>query len=279
MSFKDIQGFVFSPAPDEPVIRFLEDFAATGGHATATLIGLQPDPVLMAGGVFGPSVWAQVGEQFQEALEKDQAALEKRCRKGAAPISTRLLSAIPGAVDAAAAVYARHAELSVILSPNGGWLDDSRTKLFEGLLFGSGRPILLIPENWAGGAIGKRIALGWNGKREAARALADSMPLLRAAEEVNVITVDARPDFNSFGEAPGLDITAHLARCGVRATLRNVDGLGRENGEALLAEALEARADLIVIGGYGRARLSEFVFGGVTRALSRVSDIPVFMSH
>ncbi len=279
MGFRDIQGFVFSAETDEPVLKALEAFGAGGAYATATLLGLQPDPVLMAGGVFGPSVWAQVGEQFEEMLEKDRSALEARCKKAAVPIATRVLTAIPGAVDAAAAVYARHAELSVMLRPDGSWLDDSRTKLFEGLLFGSGRPVVLVPEKWSGGAIGRRVAVGWNGKREAARALSDSMPFLRDAEEVSVITVDARPDFNAYGEAPGLDITAHLARCGVKATLRNVDGLGRENGEALLAEALEVKADLIVIGGYGRARLSEFVFGGVTRSLSRVSDIPVLMSH
>jgi len=279
MGFKDIQGFVFSAEADEPVLKALETFGAGGTYATATLLGLQPDPVLMAGGVYGPSVWAQVGEQFEEAVEKDRAAVERRCQKAASPIATRVLSAIPGALDAAAAVYARHSELSVMLRPDGSWLEDARNKVFEGLLFGSGRPVLLIPEKWSGGSIGRRIAIGWNGKREAARALSDSMPLLRDADEVSVITVDARPDFNAYGEAPGLDITAHLARCGVKAALRNVDGLGRENGEALLAEALEVRADLIVIGGYGRARLSEFVFGGVTRALSRVSDIPVMLSH
>jgi nucleotide-binding universal stress UspA family protein len=44
-------------------------------------------------------------------------------------------------------------------------------------------------------------------------------------------------------------------------------------------EARALEADLMVMGGYGHSRLREFVFGGVTRALSRSATMPVLMSH
>ena len=50
-------------------------------------------------------------------------------------------------------------------------------------------------------------------------------------------------------------------------------------GPALLAKARELNADLLVMGGYGRSRLSELVFGGVTRTVLREMKCPVFLSH
>jgi nucleotide-binding universal stress UspA family protein len=70
-----------------------------------------------------------------------------------------------------------------------------------------------------------------------------------------------------------------LARKGLDVQLRNADGLGRSPEEALIAEARHMDADLIVMGGYGQSRLREFVFGGVTRALTRTSPLPLFLSH
>jgi nucleotide-binding universal stress UspA family protein len=61
--------------------------------------------------------------------------------------------------------------------------------------------------------------------------------------------------------------------------VRNVDGLGADRGEALLSAALSAEAELIVMGGYGHARLQEAIFGGVTRTLIEGSDIPLLLSH
>jgi nucleotide-binding universal stress UspA family protein len=154
-----------------------------------------------------------------------------------------------------------------------------RTAVFEGALFGSGRPVLMTPPDWNGETIGKRILVAWNGKRESARALADAMPFLESADHVILATIDAKPDVSGVGPAPGADIAAHLARHGVKVELRNLDGLGGDAADMLIAEARASDADLIVMGGYGRPRLSEYVFGGVTRTMAAKSPVPVLMSH
>ena len=67
--------------------------------------------------------------------------------------------------------------------------------------------------------IGRRVLIGWNATREATRAVNDAMPLLTAADVVTVLTIDAREAPDAHGELPGADISLHLARHGVRATI------------------------------------------------------------
>jgi nucleotide-binding universal stress UspA family protein len=164
-----------------------------------------------------------------------------------------------------------------MLRPAESWSQTWRNNLFEAVLFGSGRPVLLIPPEWSKGPVGRNIVIGWNGKREASRALADAAPLLDRAERVAVVTVNGnavRP-----GEASGGDVVEYLARRGVRAELHDIGGHGLSEAEALVAEAQKCDADMIVIGGYGRPRLGEIIFGGVTRHLTMTAPVPLFLSH
>lgn len=163
-----------------------------------------------------------------------------------------------------------------MMRPGG---DNWRIAVFEGVLFGSGRPVLLVPPSWKGLELGRNVVVAWNGKREAARALADAAPLLDKADLVTIMTVDAQPSVDGVGPAPGADIAAHLARRGLRVEVRNLDGLGRDSSDILMEGAARIGADLIVMGGYGRARLREWIFGGVTRAVIENAQVPVFMSH
>lgn len=55
--------------------------------------------------------------------------------------------------------------------------------------------------------------------------------------------------------------------------------LAKSTGQAILMHAQESHADLIIAGGYSRARALEQVFGGVTRHLLEHSAIPVLFSH
>jgi nucleotide-binding universal stress UspA family protein len=50
-------------------------------------------------------------------------------------------------------------------------------------------------------------------------------------------------------------------------------------GAALLTTARELGADLLVLGGYGRSRLHEMVFGGVTRTVLGQYDLPILLAH
>jgi nucleotide-binding universal stress UspA family protein len=280
MSIKDITVFLFSTAGDEAALAAGEALArVSDADLTAVLLELQPDPVYTMEGAMVGAMWAEILAEARKGFAKEKAALEARCRKSDRSIAIRELLVAAGLAAADAAVHARHADLSIMLRPGGSRPSDYRNAVFEGVLFGSGRPVLLVPPDWRGDLIGRKVVVAWNGKREAARAIADATPLLEAADEITLVTIDAKPSSEGVGPAPGADIAAHLARRGWKVELRNLDGIGRDEADTLIAGAEAVGADLIVMGGYGRARLSEWVFGGMTRAMAAKSPLPVMMSH
>jgi len=278
--FRDIAVAVFAVDADEPAIAAAEAIAAkSDADLTAVLLELEPDPVYTMEGVMVSSLWAEVLAGAHKGFAKEKTALEARAKRGARPFAVREMMAAAGLAPGGAAVAARHADLTIMLRPGGAPVADYRRAVFESVLFSSGRPVLLVPPDWRAGAIGRKVAVAWNGKREAARALGDAAPLLEEADEIVVITVDAKPDANGVGSVPGADICAHLARRGLKVELRNLDGMGRPDADTLIAGAEAWGADLLVMGGYGRARVREMVFGGVTRAVVDTAPLPVFMSH
>jgi nucleotide-binding universal stress UspA family protein len=280
MNIKDIAVFMFSTGEDEAALAAGEALArASDADLTAVLLELQPDPVYTAEGAMVSAMWAEVLAEARKGFTKEKAALDARCRRSDRSIAVRELLVASGLAAADAAVHARYADLSVMLRPGGSKPFDYRNAVFEGVLFGSGRPVLIVPPAWKGERIGRSVVVAWNGKREAARALADAAPLLESADAITVVTIDAKPSHSGVGPAPGADIAAHLARGGLKVELRNIDGIGRDEADNLVAAAEAAGADLIVMGGYGRPRLSEWVFGGMTRAMAAKSPLPVLMSH
>lgn len=173
--------------------------------------------------------------------------------------------------------HARMADL--IVMARGPGHGRARRSLSERVLFRSGRPLLLTPSEPRRERKWERVLIGWSPKPEAVHAIAGALPLLQAAHEVVVATVDALPTKAGHGEAPGRELAAHLARHGVKVEVRNLDSLGRSEGGALLEEATNMGADAIVMGAYGHSRAQELVFGGVTRELLAASPTPLFMAH
>ncbi|WP_167229380.1 universal stress protein [Massilia rubra] len=143
----------------------------------------------------------------------------------------------------------------------------------------SGTPVLLVPHAQAPAWPIRRILLGWNGSREAGRAMRFALPLLQRASAVDVAILDAG-SLQSGGGASLRPVTAigqALARHGVRADMVLRDDAG-DAGAALLALAAERGADLLVMGCYGHSRLRELLLGGATRTVLKSMTLPVFMA-
>ena len=149
----------------------------------------------------------------------------------------------------------------------------------ERVLVGAGRPLLVLPRSNEPVLNLDRIVVGWNGGREAARSVFDSLPLLQAAKSVDVVCVDSRREERVTPEQPGRRIVAMLERHKVNAVPKTIEGRGESAGKALLKHAVEIDAGLVVMGAYGHSRLREFVFGGATRHVLDDMTRPVLMSH
>ncbi|ACA20379.1 UspA domain protein [Methylobacterium sp. 4-46] len=144
----------------------------------------------------------------------------------------------------------------------------------EPLLFRSGRPVLIVPYIQAAPPALTSAVVAWDGSAQAARALADALPLLRRANRVEVVTVAEEPTPEDLPRR----MVRHLARHGVDATFRVVRA-GIPPAEALLSHVADCGADLLVMGAYGHARLREALIGGTSRTMLRSMTVPVLMSR
>lgn len=172
-------------------------------------------------------------------------------------------------------LHARYADLTIVAQHETGGGDGRFADLAEDVLVSSGRPLLMVPFIGAPDTIGEKVIVAWNASREASRAVADAMPILDSAREVEIFIASG----NDIGDLPGADIAAHLARHGIDVTVYETPTNNVSVGDALLNRASETGADMIVMGGYGRSRFREFVLGGVTRHMLQHMTVPVLMSH
>jgi len=146
----------------------------------------------------------------------------------------------------------------------------------EGLVFDSGRPVLLVPERRPGHRF-DTVSIGWDGSRAAARALADALPICARAEMVELVAITGDKDI----EAGALlsDARRHLLAHGIDARTVEIPAQGLDAGAALLRHCIGTGADLLVIGAYGHGPLREFVLGGATRSVVSEAALPVLLSH
>lgn len=187
--------------------------------------------------------------------------------------------AVRGHPSDTVAVHGRYADLVIVGQVSPDRDRDVPVVLPQELLFTCGRPLLVVPYAGQFPTIGTRIALGWNASREAARAVADAMPLLARAERVIVLAVNPPPGLQGLGDEPGADIARHLSRHGCRVEAARMTTEQIEPADLMLNTVADESCDLVVMGAYGRSRLRELVLGGMTRHMLLHMTVPVLMSH
>jgi nucleotide-binding universal stress UspA family protein len=156
---------------------------------------------------------------------------------------------------------------------------DPEKRLFASVLFGSGRPLLVVPPSAGQDHRLDHVVIAWKPTREAARALHDALPFLHQARQIDLLTVGAAAAQESRMEAVDADVLRLFAQHGLQVRPVGIARGDVSSGQEILDFARRERAELIVAGGYGHSRAAEQVFGGVTRTLFEQSPIPVLFSH
>ena len=149
--------------------------------------------------------------------------------------------------------------------------------LIEAALFESGRPMVVVPYIQKDDLKLRHVLVCWDGSRNAARAIADSLPFLIRATKVEIVMVtsgDGKAD-----ELPGVDLGEHLARHGLTVEVKRLVAAHVDVSNVILSYAAGCGADFIVMGGYGHSRLREFILGGATRGILQSMTVPVLMAH
>jgi nucleotide-binding universal stress UspA family protein len=276
---RDILVHLDGSSADETSILHAE---AIAGPFDARVIGLLtnivPTPMMPAvDGLAAVSILEENQREAEEAGNAHAMRLEQRLSTLAVPAELRRLDLFADATWSAVARQARACDLFVAQRPYG---DDGTSRwpeVVEAARFGSGRGVYVVPPEARVREI--EIALvAWNDTREAARAVAEAMPLLRRAKQVIVATVDTAGPPEADGKEPGADIARHLDRHGAKVELRHVPEW-REVSRALLNEIEKSGADLAVLGAYGHSRLREWVLGGATRDFLTFCPVPMIMAH
>lgn len=172
------------------------------------------------------------------------------------------------------ALAARYADLVVLGQREPGTPAVAAGDLVAHVLLTCARPLLVVPYAYAGAATGQRVLLGWNGSVQAVRALTAALPFMRRAASVTVAVFGPQDMPDDDTQA----LASYLERHGVGASFVH-ESAHLDIGEGLLSLATDVGADLLVMGGYGHARLRELVLGGATRTVLQAMTVPVLMAH
>lgn len=148
--------------------------------------------------------------------------------------------------------------------------------LIDAVLTDSGRPLMIVPQGREAFA-GDRIVVAWDGSAKAARALNDALPFLRAAAQVEVVSVTGEKDLTNT--LPGAEIAPHLTRHGVKVNVLSLPARDGDVAETLRNHARLTRADMIVMGAYVHSRLRQMMLGGTTQSLLKDCPVPLFLSY
>ncbi|WP_149537820.1 universal stress protein [Siccirubricoccus phaeus] len=280
MSFKDLLVHLDGTDRSAERLRLAASLARQhGAHLTGLFVVDAMLPALAAADASGAAAAALIDTLRSEELAaaaKAEAAFRECLRREDLPGEWRQAE---GSTAEVVTCHARYADLTILGQESPDGVPPGAGVVIEQVLFGAGRPVLVVPYAGRFESCGRRILLGWNASREAARAVQDALPFLAKAASATVLVVNPEDSPGSHGEEPGADIARYLSRHGVTVEVERIAGADISVGDILLNRMAELDVDLLVIGGYGHSRLREWALGGVTRQLLGAMTLPVLLSH
>jgi nucleotide-binding universal stress UspA family protein len=215
--------------------------------------------------------------------ESEKAALaaidrfDEAARRSLISAEHRLLKTIGAGAPMILSTLARRFDLSVFMQSERSGLDND--DMIETSLFQSGRPLIVVPYIQKDGLKLDHVVCCWDGSSAAARAINDALPLLVKATAVDLLIVLNEKTKNENNVVRGVEMATHLARHDVKVQIETVPAADIDVADAILSYVADNSGTLIVMGGYGHAKLREVILGGVTRAMLKSMTVPVFMSH
>jgi nucleotide-binding universal stress UspA family protein len=130
-----------------------------------------------------------------------------------------------------------------------------------------GRPVLVVPAAVQLSALA-RIAIAWDGSREAVRSVHDALPLLRLARSVQVVTII--PPSAEDSEADAASLLAHLAKHRIEIGMDTLQIRTDDEHASLRKQIEQGHYDLLVMGGYSHPMWLEFIFGALVYVAFRL---------
>jgi nucleotide-binding universal stress UspA family protein len=221
-----------------------------------------------------------VAKMIAQSMKGAEAAIERfdaAAKRSLVSAERCLIKTMGVAAPVLLSTLARRFDLSVFMQSDPNGVDND--EMIETSLFQSGRPVIVVPYIQKDGLKLDRVVCCWDGSRAAARAFNDVLPLLVKATNVDLLIVLNGKTKNDRREIRGAEMAKHLARHDVKVQIVTVPARDIDVANAILSYVADNSATLIVMGGYGHAKLREVILGGVTRDMLKSMTVPVFMSH
>lgn len=281
MMIKDILVPWINADSERSVADAALSLAAWSGAHVAVLVTVDvPAPMPSDWGAMAYEIYAKLHAEAHTRASERVEALRRRFAHADAPVEVRVTEAVSVFPQNTATMHARYADLTVLPAmPRDGVESMLAHDYFHDLLRHSGRPVLVVPADGKAQLPPRRVVVAWKPTAQAARAVADAMPFLHAAESVDVLVIDPKIGESAHGGEPGASIATHLARHGLNVEIATRPSMNFSAAHSLLDFAREVGADMLVAGGYGHSRLREAVLGGTTRELLQTTHIPVLFAH
>ncbi|MGI9406585.1 MAG: universal stress protein [Hyphomicrobiaceae bacterium] len=283
MTYKTILAYMQTP---EAAVTVLDVTVPLAKEHGAHLIGLHTKPFVEPYEVYGtlaaeipPSVYAQ----RQEDIDRDAAEVRKvfdvATADSAATVEWREGECLRSGFASTVVEHGKIADLIIAAQTTANKGFDPWLSVTAQLVMEAGRPVLLVPTSGRFKTVGRRPMITWNETRESARAAFDTIPLLTHAANAQILSVDEGAMRLDKAPLPGEGLAVCLARHDIKCTVQPVTVQNLGVGEEILRRADYDGVDLLVMGCFGRSRLREYVFGGVTEHVMRNMNVPVLTSH
>ena len=139
-------------------------------------------------------------------------------------------------------------------------------------------PVMVVPDGTKRFDVSAPVMIAWNGSPEACVALRGAVPLLAKSGKVMLVTVgeSKKADERDFPSLAGLQYLAHY---GIDVELIELPAGDEPVADVLSKAATTRKCGLMVMGAYGRSRLTELLLGGVTRKALSEPDLPILLAH
>ena len=248
------------------------------GHLDVICLGLdrtQP-------GFYYAGTNAMILQENLQQAQDDCAALEKRV---AAHLeledvawTTQAMTAQMAGLTPQIAHVLRFSDLVVLPRPYGTGRGHESEEILEAALFSGHVPVLVIPDGAQLSESIDRVVVAWNESAEALGAIRAGLPLLNAADLVDVTVIDP-PQHGPDRSDPGGYLCQMLVRHGIRAEVSVLAKTMPRVSDVLCRHIRDKDADLLVMGAYGHSRFRESILGGATRHMLELAELPVLMAH
>jgi nucleotide-binding universal stress UspA family protein len=281
MIFKDIL-LTLTTYPDPTPVSAMDEpiaFAVAIGariSAIACEISFRVPPNFLGGLLDVPAMAAAEAKKSATVAEKLLIAFQDAAEKRGVFRDRILDRCLTSEVPDVLVEHARLRDLTVVPVPEG---DSLQRAYAESIIFGSGRPTLIMPSarKHAAHFDLNTVVVAWDFSRPAARAVADALPILEKAKLVRIVIVTNEKVIDT--KRSGEELAKYLSRHSVQVVLDKVDAAGQRIGDVLEAYVESRSANLIVMGAYGHSRIRDFILGGATKSMLSRPPIPIFLSH